>query len=319
MGQSLKVQTGYLNQVSHGCLLPYIVLTPFKDGTPLKFLIVTGATMSFIDPLIIPQNDQKKLNTPIPIKTVLKVHFIEKKTEVKLFNNSNEERKFDMFIFHFHDFFQGLIGMDILQQINAVVDIPKLQLQSIVGNLKLYQEQNVATGVHVIDEESKTLVRLPVTVTDGTFLCDNIDVNKDLVINGGLYQAKDGYSLMEIVNYSEEKQNLCVDSRIKVNEFAPSDYLEAKPTLDYITKGKSYKSNSFELLRTDHLNDEEKTELKKLTEKFPNLFYQQSDPLTFTNLVKHKIKLTDENPIYTKPFRYSHIESQEVRRQINRK
>jgi len=45
----------------------------------------------------------------------------------------------------------------------------------------------VATGVHVIDEESKTLARLPVTVTDGTFLCDNIDVNKDLVINGGLY------------------------------------------------------------------------------------------------------------------------------------
>jgi len=59
LGQSLKVQTGYLNQVSHGCLLPYIVLTPLKDGTPLKFLIDTGATMSFIDPLIIPQNDQK--------------------------------------------------------------------------------------------------------------------------------------------------------------------------------------------------------------------------------------------------------------------
>jgi len=101
--------------VSHGCVLPYIVLTPFKDGTPLNFLIDTGATMSFIDPLIIPQNDQKKLNTHIPIKTVLKVHFIEKKTEVNLFNNSNEERKFGMFIFHFHDFFQGLIGMDILQ------------------------------------------------------------------------------------------------------------------------------------------------------------------------------------------------------------
>jgi len=80
--------------------------------------------------------------------------------------------------------------MDILQQINAVVDIPKLQLQSIVGNLKLYQEQNVATGVHVIDEESKTLVRLPVTVTDGTFLCDNIDVNKDLVINGAYIKQK---------------------------------------------------------------------------------------------------------------------------------
>jgi len=36
LGQSLKVQTGYLNQVSHGCLLPYIVLTPLKDGTPLN-------------------------------------------------------------------------------------------------------------------------------------------------------------------------------------------------------------------------------------------------------------------------------------------
>jgi len=93
-------------------------------------------------------------------------------------------------------------------------------------------------------------------------LCDNIDVNKDLVINGGLYQAKDGYSLLEIVNYSEEKQNLFVDSRIKVNEFAPSGYLEAIPTLDYITKGKSYKSNSFEFLRTDHQTTKKRQNLK---------------------------------------------------------
>jgi len=89
---------------------------------------------------------------------------------------------------------------------------------------------------------------------------------------------------MEIVNYSEEKPNLFIDSRIKVNKYAPSDYLEAIPKLNYITRGKSYKSNSFEPFRTDHLNDEKKTQLKKLTKKFPNLFYQQSDPLTFTNL-----------------------------------
>jgi len=99
LGQSPKVQSGYLNQVSHGCLLSYNVLIPFKDNTPFKFLIDTGATMSFIDPLIIPQNDQRKLNTPFPIKTVLKVHYIEKKTEVKLLKNSNEKRKFDMVMF----------------------------------------------------------------------------------------------------------------------------------------------------------------------------------------------------------------------------
>lgn len=79
--------------------------------------------------------------------------------------------------------------MDILQQINAVVDIPKFQLQTIFGNIKLYQEQNVATGVHVIDMESKTLVRLQVTVTNGIFLCENIEVNKDLIISG-LIQSK---------------------------------------------------------------------------------------------------------------------------------
>lgn len=79
--------------------------------------------------------------------------------------------------------------MDILQQINAVVDIPKFQLQTIFGNIKLYQEQNVATGVHVIDKESKTLVRLQVTVTNGIFLCENIEVNKDLIISG-LIQSK---------------------------------------------------------------------------------------------------------------------------------
>lgn len=66
------------------------------------------------------------------------------------------------------------------------------------------------------------------------------------------------------------------------------------PTLNYINTEKSINSNNFELLGTDHLNNEEKTEFRKLIKKFPNLFYQQDEPLTFTNLVKHKINLTDE-------------------------
>jgi len=66
------------------------------------------------------------------------------------------------------------------------------------------------------------------------------------------------------------------DSRIRVNKFAPSDYLEAIPALNNITKGKNYKSDSFDFLMTDHLNDEGKTEFKRLKNKFPNLYFYKS-------------------------------------------
>lgn len=77
------------------------------------------------------------------------------------------------------------------------------------------------------------------------------------------------------------------------------------------------KSN-LENIRLDHCNSEEKNALRKLCFEYRDIFYSTHIPLTFTNEVRHKIKLTDETPIFTKTYRYPEIHKAEVKSQIQK-
>lgn len=70
-------------------------------------------------------------------------------------------------------------------------------------------------------------------------------------------------------------------------------------------------------LRT-HLNPEELANLKALCARYPDVFYLEGEPLTFTNKIKHKIRTTDEVPVHTKSYRYPYVHKQEVREQISK-
>lgn len=71
-------------------------------------------------------------------------------------------------------------------------------------------------------------------------------------------------------------------------------------------------------LRLNHLNDEEKELIENLCLSFEDIFYLEGDQLTFTNQIKHEINTTDENPIFTKSYRYPHVHKQEVKTQISK-
>ncbi|EEZ99857.1 Retrovirus-related Pol polyprotein from transposon 17.6-like Protein [Tribolium castaneum] len=48
-----------------------------------------------------------------------------------------------------------------------------------------------------------------------------------------------------------------------------------------------------------------------------DIFYCENLPLTFNNQIKHYIRTKDNNPIFTKTYRYQEIHKEEVRKQIN--
>ncbi|QBP37036.1 putative RdRP [Lampyris noctiluca errantivirus 1] len=68
----------------------------------------------------------------------------------------------------------------------------------------------------------------------------------------------------------------------------------------------------------DHLNDIEIKELKKIIKSYEDLFLNNNEKLTHTNVIKHQIKTTDDNPIYTKSYRYPEIYKAEVKQQIDK-
>lgn len=78
-------------------------------------------------------------------------------------------------------------------------------------------------------------------------------------------------------------------------------------------------SNKIDLdkFRIEHLNETDREKLIALIKEFSVLFKQDDEPLSFTNRIKHRIRTTDELPVYSKSYRYPEVHRQEVRKQIN--
>jgi Reverse transcriptase (RNA-dependent DNA polymerase). len=64
------------------------------------------------------------------------------------------------------------------------------------------------------------------------------------------------------------------------------------------------------------MNFEERNAILKLIKEYSDIFYIEGSNLTFTNEIKHRIKTSDEIPVYTKSYRYPEIHKNEVRTQI---
>lgn len=69
-------------------------------------------------------------------------------------------------------------------------------------------------------------------------------------------------------------------------------------------------------IRTQHLNSEEKRCLLQLIKKYSSIFFQENTRLSFTNVIKHKIRTTNNVPIISKSYRYPYIHKREVEGQI---
>lgn len=68
-------------------------------------------------------------------------------------------------------------------------------------------------------------------------------------------------------------------------------------------------------IRTDHLNIEEKREIMKICYNYRDIFYCENLPLSFTHTVKHKLRLNDNSPIFTKNYRKPHSQLKEIQHQ----
>jgi len=278
----------------------------------------TGATSSFINPELIEEHNQQTLNTPILITTALGSHKVNKIAKIKLFTKHNCNDTFPLLLFKFHNYFDGLIGMNTLNKILGVIDIPSKILSTPKFNFELLQQVKQKAELFNIEEASKILVMLPVTIKEGTFLFEDQKVSGNLFITGGLYTAHNYYSCMEVVNYSKKQEKLYLETPIEVNHFNTDEFYIVNDIKDYGTINSEKEKEKFSTLRLELLNSEETTAFKKLCKQFPNIFYKEGDKLTFTNRVKHSIKTTDEIPVHKRPFRYSPAEKTEITDQINK-
>lgn len=165
-----------------------------------------------------------------------------------------------------------------------------------------------STRVQPVETLSQTqkYLTIPVTIEHGDVLLPEININKELTTPESIVRADNGYCTIPV----EGNVDINFTERVPVIPLYETDMLEP-PRL-------KTKVNIAQLMRTSHLNPEEKHQLTDLCKKYHDIFYNDKCDLTFTNVIKHKIRTTEDSPVYVKSFRHPHAMREEINNQIQK-
>lgn len=293
------------------------------------FLIDSGSTSSFIDPLIAKKLFSIERNIrPLTVNTIhgeTKIHESTRLTPIDL------KPKFPLrfHLMKFHRFFHGLIGSDVLRLLKADICYSNNTLRTPDAKMKICYHRTGPKLSHVIAKaNSATQVKLKVkSDAPEELLIPKLQITENCAIPSCITESKNGEITVIVNNHSDQDIEFVQKNYVpfaNLNHFSVGNSVRKtrakkkrkkrlNPNFHYFNTEPSF---DFSLLRTDHLNSEEKHALKNLTQEFSDIFFVEGQPLTFTHEVKHEIRTQDENPIFTKTYRYPQVHKEEVKRQI---
>lgn len=239
-----------------------------------------------------------------------------------------ENHKF--YIFNFSDKYDGLIGIDLLDQLKAVLDVNKKLIITPYTKIPLIYESekqkinlNEANYSINVPPRTQTIVKLPVKYENGIALIDYIKFGDQVESPQAITNIQNYFATTTITNAREEPINISVTKPFEVEllNIEEINFIEKMDVDDAseidISLDNTLKSN-IKNLRLDHCNPEERKAIRDLAYEFRDIFYCDKIPLTFTNQIQHKINLSNNTPIFTKTYRYPEIHKVEVKTQINK-
>lgn len=279
----------------------------------MKLLVDTGANQSFISPEAV-----DKFYSHLPCNydpfEVTNIHATTRNNysiTLPSFPEFNENDSFTLFIYKFHEYFDGLIGYDLLEKLESSIDLKNKVLATRHSSipLRMYDSRNCNLYEEIIPANSSKLVRIPINFHDGEVLIPEQYISNCL-IQDCVTTVKNNRGIVEIINPTRYDVVFSMDQPVNAELFN-IQCTRTQPPLDRV-------ANVLSRLRTDHLNPEERSNLESLCAEYADVFYIEGEPLTFTNKIKHSIRTTDEVPVYTKSYRYPFIHRQEVQDQISK-
>lgn len=211
-------------------------------------------------------------------------------------------------MYDFHDYFDGIIGHDILSNNNILIDFKNNQLIRGDKIVKISFKPLTKHYVFEFEQAGTFKIKIPVDIENGDVLIEDETVNGISII-GGLYVAKNWET--EIMIESKANKKLTIVQPLKSVEF---NHIE----INNLSISDNTDSDLTRLIRTDHLNNEERKHLLKLINNYSDVIHREGQDLSFTNHVKHNITTTDEMPVYSKTYRYPYVHKEEIKNQIDK-
>lgn len=297
--------------------LPYIQI----KSPPLRLLIDTGANQSFISPDAVRRyfpNIQCNY-TPFEVTNIHATTKNDYSITLPCFSEFNEKNDITLFIYKFHDFFDGLIGYDLLENLESSIDLKnKILITRYSTNpLRMYDSRNCNLYEDIIPANSSKLLRLPINFHDNDVFVEDQFISNCL-IRDCITSVKNSRGIVEVINPTRFDVVFSMDRPIDAKLY---NIQCSNSDTNYENEREQQRCRTTEVLsrlRTDHLNPEERANLENLCAQYSDVFYVEGEPLSFTNKIKHSIRTKDEIPVYTKSYRYPFIHRQEVQEQISK-
>lgn len=282
--------------------IPYIELKSTTNDT-LKFLVDTGSNASYIRPNHAKEGCIKKTHEK-NVKTATGEFKVDSFIHFNPFPGLTVKQPF--YLFDFHPFFDGLIGYEFLQSCKAIIDTKecKLVIDNHKVQLKKYHKNKM------LEPHETNFFQVSFNTKEGEFLVEkDIEIQKDVVINSGLYKIEDNRCFIAISNDSEQAKKFQIPKfPIKINNFIEGDVMN--------NSGSDNAREVFKAIRTDHLNEKEKAELFKVISNNIETFLESEKPSQCTYPIEHEIITSDEVPVHSKSYRFPHCHKAEINRQV---
>lgn len=295
-------------------------------------MIDTGSMKSLISNKIVDEYYQDYLGTEsFQIQSAHSTSFHDRIATIplpKTFKVGPVKHKF--YVFDVNPQYDGLIGLDLLQPLEAAVDFKNKILKTKHAEIPLHLPEEImkksAPSIQVhelfIEPRTEQLVKIPVDIDGPYGIISAAKLSKSVETPSALVKINNGFALTTVLNTSEDPVKLTFRNPIHIEEFNEiecnnlDDDIE-NMDIDYDCDWDEKRRLNLKNLRLEHLNAEEYSAIWQLCDEYRDIFYCENEPLPFTNEVKHKIRLSNEEPVFVRPYRLPQAQKEEVKKQVD--
>lgn len=218
----------------------------------------------------------------------------------------------------------GILGLDFMSKSGVSIYVASKTMHVDKRQYRLFhfgEDSPNEKDKQFISQRSETVITcLTNDIQTGTAMVDKQEIDNGISIPNALVNIVDHKFVITCVNTTNEDKTIPIPI-IRTTLFNESlECTDNFQTIHITNKmNKTDRHNEIhKLIRREHLNKEENESLNKVIDEFPDIFYIEGDPLTFTSHTKHRIPTTSEVPIHTKTYRFPQIHEQEVKTQVKK-
>lgn len=282
-----------------------------------RFMIDTGSMRSFISPAKANQFFSKfKYNEPFEVISTHARSVHNEVIHIPLFRTFKSTDYHKFYVYDVDNRYDGLIGTDLLKQLDATVDMKHQILCTRDTKIPILYRPPCEI---YLEPRTETRVKIPTDLANGTALIEFKDFGQGIRMPTALVTCENHFATTIIQNASNEKVVITFSKPIKVTKFESGKEQIftnavniANCEIDALLK------QNLNKLRLDHTNSEEREAIRRLCYEYRDIFYCDDLPLSFTSSVKHCIRTKNEDPIYIRPFRQPPSQNEEIQRQVDK-